>query len=78
MRRLHSFAGLAGGLLERVDLGVGLAGADMPAFTADAFALGDHATDHRIGLGGVGAAFGQAQRARHHRVVGGAVLAHPA
>src|SRR3546814_11288125 len=39
-------------------------------------AAGDHATDHRVGPRGIEAALGQAQRARHHRVLIRREIAH--
>ena len=56
--------------LQRDDFGVRATGLRMPAFRDHLVAVRDHAADHRIRPRGVGAAFGQAQRPRHHRVVG--------
>ena len=57
--RLHT------GFAQRMDLGVGLPGAFVPALPHHALAVGDDAAHARIGLSGVQAAFGQAQRLRH-------------
>jgi hypothetical protein len=43
-------------------------GALVPALPDHAFAMGDHAADHRVGAGGIGA-LGQAQRVGHVQVV---------
>src|SRR5690606_29882477 len=62
--------------LQRRHLGMRSALAFVPAFAQHLVALRDHAADHRIGFGGPGTTFGQAQRARHHRVVGRAEISH--
>ena len=53
-----------------------LAGAHVPAFAQHPGAIGDHAADHGIGLGGEGAALGQLQGAGHVGVVAGSETAH--
>ena len=58
------------GLLQGEHFRVRPALALVPAGADDLVALRDHAADHRIGLGGVRAALGQAQGAGHHGVVG--------
>ena len=67
----------AAGGTQRHHFGVGLAGTFMPAFAEHAAAVGDDAADHRIGVGGETAAFGQLQRAGHVGVVVGGKGAHP-
>ena len=57
--------------LEREHLGVRPALALVEAFADDFAIAGDHAADHRVRPRGVGAAFGEPQRARHHGVVDG-------
>ena len=42
-------------LAQRMDFGVGLAGADVPAFADDLAIANDDATDARIGMGGIDA-----------------------
>jgi len=46
------------------------AGALVPALADDLAVLRQYAADHGIRPGGVRTTFGQAQRARHQRVVG--------
>ncbi len=45
------------------------AGALMPALPDHAFAVGDDATDHWVGAGGIGSTLGQAQCVGHVQVV---------
>ena len=51
--------------LQRKDFRMCFAYALVEAFPHDFFTMGNHATHHRVGLGGVGTAFGQAQGAGH-------------
>src|SRR5207249_5498381 len=65
-RHVHrSPRGLRAGALERLDLGVCLAGALVPALADDALALGDHAADARIRVGAGEAPLGEAEGALH-------------
>jgi len=58
--------------------GMRFASALMETFANDAIALRDHATDHRIGFGGVGAERSQFDGARHHGAVDAAEPVHDA
>src|SRR5207245_1077196 len=65
-RHVHrSPRGLRSGGLERLDLGVCLAGALVPALADDALALRDHAADARIRVGAGEAPLGEAEGALH-------------
>src|SRR5205085_4629411 len=65
-RHVHrSPRGLRAGGLERLDLGVCLAGALVPALADDALALRDHAADSRIRVGAGEAPLGEAEGALH-------------
>ncbi len=57
--------------LQRQDFRMRLAGPGMEALADHFIALRDHAADHGIGPGGIGAAFGEPQRAGHHQMIGG-------
>jgi hypothetical protein len=75
-RHEHSCAARAlAGILERKHFRVRLAGTLVPAFADDFIAMCNHAADARIGLRGEQAAYGQAQGARHHYVIGGGEFA---
>ena len=56
---------------QREDFGVRLAGALVPAFADDLFAMSDHAADARIGLRRMQTEIGEAQRARHVGMING-------
>jgi hypothetical protein len=67
-RPARTFSGSA----QSMHFGVLLAGAQMPAFADDLAIIDDDATDTRIGGRGLQTQLGQAQRPRHHFVIGGA------
>ena len=57
-------------LIQRIDLGMRLAGTLMPAFADDFPVLHDHATDPRVGIGGIHPAASELQGARHEARIG--------
>ena len=61
---------------QRVDFGVGLAGALVPAVADDAPVADQHAADARIRVGGVAAERGELERACHQRLFAGIESAH--
>ena len=62
-------AGLVASLAQSMHLGMGLAGADMPAFADNDPIADDNAADTGIGMGGIQAFTGQFQGAGHQGMV---------